>query len=156
MKLENTMQYQMQEGYLTLGEGDWQDRTVNMLAANHLPAKGANLVITREQLPPGVSFADYVQHQKAILAKELNSFALLNDTPDIINELPAHFLEFTWDNQGTAMHQMICVLHNNENVLNLTVTVPGAIDETSRSALLSAMKSFKPGPAPLKQKTPAI
>jgi len=145
------MLYQMQEGYLTLGEGDWQDRTVNMLAANHLPTKGTNLVITREALPNGVGFADYVQHQKTLIAKELNGFELLNDPPDIINEQPAHFLEFTWDNQGTAMHQMICVLHNKENVLNLTVSVPGAMDETSRTELLSAMKSFKPGPAPTDQ-----
>ena len=148
------MLYQMQEGYLTLGEGDWQDRTVNMLAANHLPTKGANLVVTREPLPPGMGFADYVQHQKSILAKELNNFELVSDTPDIINEKAAHFLEFTWDNQGTVMHQMICVLHNQDNVLNLTVTVPGTMDEASRTELLSAMKSFKTGPAPTEQNPP--
>jgi hypothetical protein len=32
-----------------------------------------------------------------------------------------------------------------------TVTVPGAIDEASRTELLSAMKSFKPGPVPVEQ-----
>ncbi len=145
------MIFQMQEGYLSLGEGEWKDTTVNMLGANHLPTKGTNLVVTREALPNGVGFADYVQHQKAILAKELNDFELLNDTPDMINGLPAHFLEFAWDNQGTAMHQMIYVLHNKENVLNLTATVPRVMDKESRTELLSAMKSFKPGPVPTDQ-----
>jgi len=51
---ERTMIFQMQEGYLTLATGDWQDRTVNMLSANHLPVKGTNLVVTREALPDGL------------------------------------------------------------------------------------------------------
>ena len=148
------MLYQMQEGYLTLGEGDWQDRSVHMLAANHLPAKGANLVVTREALPPGVAFADYLSTQKSELAKALSSFKLLADTADFINETPAHFLEFSWDNQGNAMHQMICIMHDNGNVLNLTATVPGAIDAATRTALLTAMKSFKPGPAPVVPQAP--
>ena len=142
------MLYQMQEGYLTLGEGDWQDRTVNMLAANHLPVKGTNLVVTREALPSGIAFADYIGTQKSELTKALSSFKLLADTPDLINEISAHFLEFNWDNQGTAMHQMILIIHDNGNVLNLTATVPGSIDETTRTALLTAMKSYTPCPAP--------
>lgn len=145
------MIYQMQEGYLTLGEGAWQDRTVHMLAANHLAVKGTNLIITREALPLGVGFADYLSNQKTELAKALTSFKLLADNADTINNLPAHFLEFGWDNQGTAMHQMIFIIHEKENVLNLTATVPGAIDETSRTTLLASMKSFTTGPAPLVQ-----
>lgn len=39
------MIFQMQEGYLILGEGDWQDTSVNMLGANHLPTKGTNLLV---------------------------------------------------------------------------------------------------------------
>lgn len=145
------MIYQMQEGYLTLGEGAWQDRTVHMLAANHLPVKGTNLIITREALPLGVGFANYLGNQKDELAKALTSFKLLADNADSINDLPAHYLEFSWDNQGTAMHQMIFIIHEKENVLSLTATVPGAIDETSRATLLAAMKSFTTGPAPLAQ-----
>lgn len=87
------MIFQMQEGYLTLAIGEWQDRTVNMLAANHLPAKGANLVVTREPLPEGVSFTDYLANQKSVLAKELPGFKLLTDNSDNMNGQPAHYLE---------------------------------------------------------------
>jgi hypothetical protein len=145
------MFYQIQEGYLTLGEGDWQDRTVNMLAANHLPVKGTNLVVTRETLPPGITFADYISNQQGELSKALASFKLLADSPDIINDTPARLLEFSWDNQGTAMHQMILIIHDNGNVLNLTATVPGTIDEATRTMLLTIIKSFNPGPAPVTQ-----
>jgi hypothetical protein len=145
------MHYQIQEGYITFETGEWQDRSVNMLAANHLPVQGTNLVITREPLPAGVGFAEYLANQKALLAKELAKFKLLADSPDSIDDLPAHFLEFSWDNQGTAMNQMICVIHNNGCVLNLTATVPGASDEATRTTLVTAMKSFKLGQVPIVQ-----
>ena len=146
---EKSMYYQMQEGYLTLGEGDWQDNSVTMLAANHVPAKGANLVVTRESLPVGLSLADYLLNQKSTLARELPGFRILFEGPETIDGLPAHFLEFTWDNQGHAMHQMILMIVNKSRALNLTATVPGKIDDASHAQLLAAMKSFTVGRAPL-------
>lgn len=146
------MIFQMQEGYLTLGDGDWKDSSVNMLAANHLPTKGSNLVITREALPDGMALSDYLLNQKSILSKELSGLKILVDAPDEINELPAHFLAFTWDNQGNAIHQMMFVINNNGSLVNITSTIPGEMDDESRSELIAAMRSFKPGPAPLEIK----
>ena len=142
------MFYQMQEGYLSLGEGDWQDRTVNMLGANHLPIKGTNLVVTREPLPDGLSLADYLLNQKTILSRELPGLRILADNPDSLNELAAHYLEFTWNNQGNVMHQIILIVINNGSALNLTATVPGNMDEETRATLIAAMKSFTVGHAP--------
>jgi hypothetical protein len=142
------MRYQMQEGYLTLETGEWQDRTVNMLAATHLPVKGANLVVTREPIPDGLNLADYLANQKSVLAKELPGFKLLADSSEDMNGRQAHFLEVAWDNQGVAMQQMILAIDNNRSILSITATLPGEVDEQSRTELLAAMKSFKPGPAP--------
>jgi hypothetical protein len=145
------MLYQMQEGYLTLGEGDWQDRTVNMLAANHLPVKGTNLVVTRDEMPDGMTLADYLLNQKSILSRELPGFKILADNLDTVNDLQANFLEFSWDNQGNVIHQFLLIIDNNGSALNLTSTVPGNIDDESRVTLLTAMKSFTVGQAPLEK-----
>ncbi len=142
------MIYRMQEGYLYL-EGDWLDNTVNMLGANHLPVKGTNLVVTREPLPAKLSLADYLLNQKSILSRELPGFTILSESPETVNGLQAHFLEFTWNNQNTEMHQMIIITDNNGSVLNFTSTVPGNIDEETRSELLAVMKSFTAHHAPL-------
>ena len=142
------MIFQMQEGYLTFAQGAWQDRSVHMLAADHLPVKGTNMVVTREVLPAGVCFDNYVGNQKSFLAKELSSFTLIGDKADSIDALPAHYLEFTWKNQGTSMHQIVMVLDNDRSILNLTATVPGTIDETTRDELYAVMKSFTPGSPP--------
>jgi len=141
------MIYQMQEGYFTL-EGEWQDRSVNMLAAQHLAIKGANLVVTREALPAGLGFTEYISQQKNTLAKELTAFKLLNDSEETVEDLPAHILEFTWNNQGGAMYQMVSVINIEDGVLNLTATLPGGPDEVTREAMLVAMKSFKFGAVP--------
>lgn len=146
------MIFQMQEGYLVLGEGDWKDTSVNMLGANHLPTKGTNLVVTRESLPDGMLLADYLINQKTILSRELPGFKIRSETPDTVNGLPAHFMEFTWDNHGSAMHQMIFIINSAGKVLNLTSTVPGNIDDQSRAALIAVMKSFNVGHAPLEKK----
>jgi hypothetical protein len=117
-----------------------------------LPVKGTNLVVTREPLPTGMSLADYLLNQKSILTKELTGFKILTDSPDTINGLPCHFLEFTWNNQGKAMHQMIFIINNTDSALNLTSTVPGNIDDESRATLMTAMRSFTVGQAPLEKK----
>jgi hypothetical protein len=98
-----------------------------------------------------LSLADYLLNQKSTLARELPGFRILFEGPETIDGLPAHFLEFTWDNQGHAMHQMILMIVNNSRALNLTATVPGKIDDASHAQLLAAMKSFTVGRAPLEQ-----
>lgn len=136
------MYYQLQEGYFTL-EGDWQDRSVNMLAAMHLPVAGANLVVTREPLPAGTVFDDYLLQQKRSLEKELNGFELLDDNEETLDRVPARFLEFSWKNQGAATHQMLLVINQGDRVVTLTATIPGAVELETRDALLAAMRSFQ-------------
>lgn len=138
------MYYQLQEGYFTL-EGDWQDRSVNMLAAMHLPVAGANLVVTREPLPAGTAFDDYLAQQKRGLEKELNGFELHADCVETLDRVPARFLEFSWENQGAAMHQMLLVINQGHRVVTLTATIPGAVERETRDALLAAMRSFQFG-----------
>lgn len=148
------MIYQMQEGYLTL-DGEWQDQSVNMLVAHHLTVKGANLTVTRESLPSGVGFLDYLTEQKKILAEQLTDFNQEAEVPHIIDGRAARFLEFTWNNQGNPFHQMIMIIPEKDGILSLTATVPGFMDEVSREALLNVLKSFRSGPAQAAQEGPA-
>lgn len=39
------------------------------------------------------------------------------------------------------------MIHIDRSALNLTATFPGEPDETSRAEMLTAMRSFTPGPA---------
>lgn len=47
------------------------------------------------------------------------------------------------------MQQVVLVIDNNRKILNITATIPGEADEQSRTELLTVMRSFRPGPAPV-------
>jgi hypothetical protein len=140
------MVYQMQEGHIRL-DGPWQDQSVNVLVPQHLGAEGVNLVVARDALPSGMEFAEYLDRQKQTFSKELPRYNLHIDAAVTVDRRPAQFLEFTWENQGNAVHQMMGVVHDKGLVLTLTATVRGNMDETVREALLGAIRSFRFGPA---------
>src|SRR5690242_16562947 len=113
------MLYQMNEGYLPL-EGVWQDQTVNVLVPRESATKGINLVCSRDSLPMGTSFDAYLETQRKNFTKELPKFSPLMDGPEVLDGKPAHFFEFTWDNQGRALHQMMIVTCQEDRIFSLT------------------------------------
>jgi hypothetical protein len=142
------MFYQMNEGYLPLS-GVWQDQTINVLVPREPAIKGINMVCSRDLLPMGMKFADYLATQRMNFGKELPKYQALADAPDILDSRPAHFFEFTWNSQGGLLHQMMIVVCVDDKILSLTATVPGGMDEAMRKSKLAFLKSFRFGAAPV-------
>lgn len=138
------MVYRMQEGYLTLDDS-WHDQSVNVLVPERVATKGVNLVIARDRIPLGMSFADYLQQQKISFEKELTEYRLTADSPGNVDQMPAHFLEFSWNNGGKLLQQMMVIVQDNNRILSFTGTIPGNGDADARKSLLAAMISFKFG-----------
>jgi len=139
------MVYQMQEGRLSLND-TWRDQSVNVLVPERVATQGVNLVVARDVLPLGMAFADYLTQQKITFEKELAEYKLTADAPGTVDERPAHFLEFSWNNSGKPIQQLMVVIKDGHRILSLTGTVPGSGDDQARSCLLSAMISFKFAP----------
>ena len=142
--MDQNLLYQMHEGYLSL-EGDWQDQTSNVLVPQGMDTTGVNLVVSRDIMPMGMMFEDYMRQQKNNFRKELPGFVIEEDSAIEIDGTPARFLEFTWKYQGRKLRQVICVMHIEEKILSLTGSIPGGEDEKARESLLNAIKSFKFG-----------
>jgi hypothetical protein len=138
------MLYQIQEGYLAL-DGAWQDRSINMLVPTEKVVEGVNLVVTRDVLPPGTSLNDHMARQKLTFQKELTDYKQLHEMSGVLDERPAHFLEFTWINGGKPLYQMVMVVHDKSALLNFTASIPGIADADTRRFLLQTMRSFKFG-----------
>lgn len=136
------MDYQMHEGRLTLDE-TWQDQSVNVLVPTQVAQKGVNLVVARDAMPAGMTLPDYLNQQKANFKKELSEFELTADSPGSVDHRPAHFLEFSWNNNGRLLQQMMVVVQDKDRILSLTGTIPGGGDKHIRGVLLAAMISFK-------------
>jgi hypothetical protein len=141
------MIYQMQEGYLALA-GPWQDQSVNVLVPEETLAKGSNLVVSRDVLPKGAEFPDYLATQRKTFAKELPDFQSLADAEATLAGQPARFFEFTWSSQGGPLHQMVFVVPLGERILNLTGTLPGQPDAAALEQMLAVLRTFQVGLAP--------
>jgi len=74
------MDYQLQEGSITLPEG-FQDRTVNMFVlGNSIPAP-LNITLSRDNLLPAEDMKAYIDRQVKLIAAKLRGYTLLGKKP---------------------------------------------------------------------------
>lgn len=70
------MDYQLQEGSITLPEG-FQDRTVNMfILGNSIPAP-LNITVSRDNLLSGEDLGAYIERQVKLIASKLRGYTIL-------------------------------------------------------------------------------
>jgi len=137
------MTYRIAEGSLTLASG-WQDQSINVLLMQDAGAKGANLVIAREQLPLGMTFEGHVAEQRQTFKAKLDGCEMLVDTVGKVDGRAAHFLEMSWRSEGRPVRQvMVMVPAAKGMTLTFTGTIPGEFDEATRQTLVDAIVSFK-------------
>jgi hypothetical protein len=135
------MRYSLNEGYLEL-PGQWLDRSVNALLPAMAEVTGSNLVLTRDELPYGVPFADYVEVQKAKYRNELVGLQVQRDEAGELDGRPCHFFDFTWRKDDLPIHQMAVIVLDAPLVLALTYTSPGQLPGHVRETIGAALASF--------------
>lgn len=138
------MNYTIEEGQLRLDQA-WQDQTVNVLIPLSSPVPGANLVITREQLPLGMTPSQRFEQQQQGLSKQLDGFKLILaqavERPDHV----LHVMEFNWKKEGKDIYQLVAMRPlSGEKLLCFTATVPGGHEPSLRQRMVDAINSFEP------------
>ena len=113
------MQYLINEGHFTL-PGNWQGSSMNILTPVLSAIAGANVVVTREILPDGALFDDYLVVQKKKFRTELSKMVFTVEERCHVQERPAEYWEFSWDNKGVMIQQLLLVILNERQVLTLT------------------------------------
>ncbi|MFM0738148.1 DUF1795 domain-containing protein [Paraburkholderia xenovorans] len=136
------MRYLMNEGYLDL-PGNWHDRTVHALLPAIPEVTGSNLVLTRDDLPYGSEFADYVDVQKSRFRRELTDLQMQYDAPCRVDERPGHSLAFTWRRDGLPVHHLALIILDAPTVLTLTYTSPGQLPPQVRRDIVAALSGFR-------------
>lgn len=134
--------YRIAEGTLSLNSV-WHDQSINVLLPQESQVQGSNLVISRDRLPLGMTFQDYVVQQRQNFGAQLADFEMISDTAGSIGGREAQLMEMSWRTDGKPVHQiMAMVLHEQNRVLTFTGSIPGGPDEETRKALISAIMSF--------------
>jgi len=136
------MRYQMQEGTIELSR-HWQDSTVHMLSCEDFPVKNINIVITREPLPKGRDLDAHIEVITQTFQEKLSSYELKRHEKGVLDGRPSHFFEMGWVDQGKFITQLILYVEDNRQLLALTATALGGMDEETHGELLSILRSFK-------------
>lgn len=142
------MFYQMHEGYIKLDDS-WKDQSMNVLVSENSQIKGLNFVVSRDRMPLGMKFEDYIYQQKKNFENELYKFKLVEESKGVIDDQPAQFMEITWESQGRLLQQLMGVLHVTVRILSLTITIPGGgCNGEEKEAFFKIIKNFKFGIRP--------
>ena len=136
------MSYTVNEGILPL-PGSWQDQSMNVLMPVLSDVQGANLLISRDLLPAGAPFSDYLATQKKKFKRELNNFKSTLEQPCRIDGREAEYWEFNWKQESIVIWQLILVVLNGSQVLTLTYTSPTTLPDETKETVRSAMLLFK-------------
>lgn len=135
------MEYRINEGTLVL-PGQWSDRSYNALLPALSEVPGFNIVISRDELPYGTEFDDYMAVQMKKFCTTLKGFVLEHEEALVLAERPARFLEFSWKNENTQIFQSVLVINDQPCILSLTSTSPGSYPDEVRAQVKEAFLGF--------------
>lgn len=136
------MKYIFQEGELEL-TGHWQDKSMNVLMPVMSEVAGANLVITRDNLPEEAEFSDYLAVQKKKFRRELSEVKFTEERPCQVENHPAEYWEFSWKMKGASVAQLMLVVRHGRQILSLAYTAPGGMPEEERQAMRKTLLTFR-------------
>jgi hypothetical protein len=134
--------YQMQEGTLELPV-EWQDKTMNVFVSQATGTEGVSFVITRERLPWGMKFHEYTVIEIRKVAQKVPEYAAVSTDEHVVSGRAAYVHEFTWRNNGAAIHQQLTMVEYGDVVLMLTFTVPGTLSESQRAQIRNVIASLQ-------------
>lgn len=126
--------YRINEGSIDL-PSDWQDRTINVVSSN--PAgPGVSLTITRDDMPWGMAFVEYVEDQAKQAAQALKDFRIDARRELAISGAPAIEIECRWTAKQGAIHQLITTVSAaGGKVLVLTASVGGEMSAAQQAEM---------------------
>ncbi|MGH8781197.1 DcrB-related protein [Paraburkholderia sp.] len=139
--------YQIQEGTLALPV-EWQDKTMNVFVSSATGTEGVSFVITRERMPWGMKFEEYIASEIRKVAKQVPDYAEVLNEKATVSGRAAQVHEYTWINNHAPIQQRLTMVEYGQVVLMLTFTTPGAISDSQRQLMqemISSLKLVEPG-----------
>ncbi|MFZ0155541.1 DUF1795 domain-containing protein [Pseudomonas sp. Hg5Tf] len=141
------MDYQLQEGSITLPEG-FQDRTVNMFVlGNSIPAP-LNITLSRDNLLPAEDLKAYIDRQVKLIAAKLRGYTVLDKKPAQLSasqpldglQVNAYYL-----NDGRPVYQRQAAFEVAPGrILVFSTTSQADFTGTQNDNWLDLLKSFEP------------
>lgn len=133
--------YRINEGSIDLPR-EWQDRTINVVASNP-SGVGVSMTITRDDLPWGMGFAEYVDDQAKQAGTALKDFRVIERREITVGGAPAVEIECRWVAKQGAIHQLITTVQHGRKVLVLTASAGGEMSRDQQTEMRRIVASLQ-------------
>lgn len=136
------MNYQLHEGQLAIPD-KWKDETVNVFVAPD--DTGLNLVVTRVDIPSGISAAEFYAQSMGQFADQLPEFNKIAQGELAIDKNIAPYIHYQWKSPEGQMHQLAALFipPAATQMLVFTFTANAAITEEQREYFLTIITGFR-------------
>lgn len=125
--------YLINEGSIDLPAG-WKDQSINIVASSGSSAiPGLTFTITRDEVPWGMKFSEYVASEIDKAKGALTEFKVLTQTDTTISGRAAVEIECTWKAKQSAMHQVITTVDAPKHAMVLTASMPGRMSDSQKA-----------------------
>ena len=125
--------YKMNEGSIDLPDS-WKDQTINIVVSGGTGSvPGLNFTVTRDDVPWGMEFDEYVTGEIEKAGNALTDFTVISQSGLHISGRAAVELECTWNAKQGPMHQIITTVDAPHHAMVLTASMPGKMSDTQRA-----------------------
>lgn len=132
--------YIINEGTIKIPD-TWKDESINVLSSEN--GSGISFTITRELLPWGMGFNDYVKKELSALADSLTEYQEINQSSGQIDKHETRYLEYTWLSKDGPIHQLLTIIYGENKVLVITVSAQSTLTKSQKSEIINIIHSFK-------------
>ncbi|MDO5604900.1 MAG: DUF1795 domain-containing protein [Paracoccus sp. (in: a-proteobacteria)] len=123
---------------------EWTDQSINIISSKAAMQQGLTLTITRDDLPFGMSFAEYLEDQVKEVGKLLVDYKLISRQQVTLDTIAAAEIECTWVAKQARMHQLIYMLPTpNGRAMVITASVPGRMTESQQTEIRRLVQTIR-------------
>ena len=126
--------YYINEGRIDL-PAEWKDQSVNIISSTGSAEPGLTFSITRDDVPWGMEFSEYVSGEVDKAKEALTEFTVLDQKALHISGRDAVEVECTWKAKQGPMHQIITTVHGPAHAMVLTASMPGKLSDSQKTEI---------------------
>ncbi|MFP7675600.1 DcrB-related protein [Marivita sp. S0852] len=134
--------YRLNEGQIDFPK-EWKDQSINIISSTGGGAAGLSFTVTRDDLPWGMEFPEYVKDQIAQAEESLNDFKNIGQIELEVSKSPAVEIECSWSSKQGVMHQIITTVSTPPRALVLTASMPGRMSDAQKTEVRRIVASFR-------------
>lgn len=135
--------YVMNEASIDLPSG-WRDQSINVVSSGSPLDPGMTFTVTRDDVPFGMSFDEYLEDQVGEVSRKLDKFELLNRRGVTLDGANGAEIECRWQSTQGPMHQLIYMVPTpGGRAMVMTVTAPVKLTDGQRAEMQRIIQTMR-------------